>query len=311
MKAVLGIDVSSINLDSCILTNGKSYFKQFKNDNSGCKKLISWAKRHKATVGAVEASGGYERKISQLMRINDFDSHILNPLQVRNFAKGFGKKAKTDKIDAEMIAKFADIVPLEEKTKVTMTQYEMKQLVNRRFVLKKMQTGEKNRLRFAEGFVLENLKASIDFMEKQIKDIEKKLKELIKEDADISGKIKVLTIQKGIADTTATALVSLLPELGFIDKKKITSLVGLAPFARDSGKLKGKRFIYGGREYARKSLYMPAWVAVQYDPKINALYERLRSKGKKPKVAIVAVMRKLLIIANARIQKHIKNEKMY
>lgn len=311
MKVILGIDVSSDHLDSCILCDGKSRYKQFQNDTDGCKDLLTWANRHKVDTGVVEATGGYEKKISLLMLSKGIDSYVVNPLQVRNFAKGYGNKAKTDKIDAEMIARFASVVPLQKTAQVSMTQYKIKQLVTRRFELKKMIVAEKGRTKLADDIILQSINDSIAFMENQIKELDKQLDLLSRKEKDVSDKVQVLCMQKGIAKVTAITLIGLLPEIGLIDNKKIAALAGLAPYARDSGKLKGKRFISGGRENARKALYMPAWVACMHDPKIKAFYERLKERGKKPKVAIVAVMRKLLIIANSRVRNYIKNEKIY
>ena len=309
MEAILGVDVSSQSLDACVLNGEKTFAKAFPYTDKGCKSLVSWAKRYKAHRGVTEATGGYEAKICHLMIAEGLSVQIVNPAQVRHFAKGFGSKAKTDRIDAEMIARFAKIVPLPKPIKTSPVQLQIKQLVIRRLELKKILTAEKNRLRIADGIILKSLQASIAFIGSQVENLEKELEKLYQTDRELARKVAVLTKQKGIGMTTALALVGLVPELGHIDRKKITALLGLAPYAKDSGKFKGKRFISGGRAEARHSLYMPAWVATMFDPEIKAFYQKLIGKGKKPKVAITAVMRKLLVRLNATLRNFMQSEK--
>ena len=307
MKAILGVDVSSTSLDACVLKEDREYDKSFDYDKAGCRKLIRWAKKHQVTRAAVEATGGYEQRIGKLMTLEGMNVHVVNPAQVRHFARGIGKIAKTDRIDARVIARFAQVVDLPEPMKVSKAQMELKKLILRRNDLKKMVQAERNRTRFAEGDVMENIQTTIDFLTLQLQKIELKINSLRLSNPEISTKAEVICSQKGVGIMTAMTLVGLLPELGCLDRRKITALVGLAPYSRESGKFKGKRFIYGGRAAVRHALYMPAWVATQHDNDFTTFYNRLRKNGKKPKVAITATMRKLLVRINATMRNHMKD----
>ena len=184
-------------------------------------------------------------------------------------------------------------------------QIEFKQLVMRRIELKKNLQAEKCRMRLSTGSVLQSHENLIAALDAEVERIDRLINDLEAQQPEIAEKIQVLSQQKGVGRASAQALLALVPELGRIDRRKIASLVGLAPIANESGKMKGKRFISGGRSEARRCLYMPAWVATQYDPEIGAFYQRLIANGKKPKVAITAVMRKLLVRLNARMRIHL------
>jgi transposase len=281
-------------------------FKTVAYTPEGCKKLLAWAVRHKVTRCAMEATGGYELAIAQRVMQVGIKLYIANPNRIRHFAKGDGILAKTDKIDAFVIAEFARKSNLPAAFEASPMQIEFKQLVMRRIELKKNLQAEKCRMRLSSGSVLQSHGNLIAALDAEVERIDRLLNDLEAQQPEIAEKIQILSQQKGVGKASAQALVALIPELGRIDRRKIASLVGLAPIANESGKMKGKRFISGGRSEARRCLYMPAWVATQHDPEIGAFYQRLIANGKKPKVAITAVMRKLLVRLNARMRNHLR-----
>lgn len=310
MKAILGVDVSSKSLDACILKEKRNHARSFTYTEKGCLNLIRWAKKHDAGKAAVEATGGYEQEIAYFMSKHGLSVHVVNPAQVRNFARGTGNVAKTDRIDARVIAHFAQVVDLPEPITISDAQMDLKHLILRRKALDKMITAEKNRTRFAQNHVMTSIKKTIEFLSLQMQAIEVEINSIRVNNPDISAKFDVLCRQKGVAFVTAMSLIGLLPELGQLNKRQITALVGLAPYSRESGKFKGKRFISGGREHARQALYMPAWVAFQHDTDFKNLYDRMLEKGKPKKVISTALMRKLLVRLNAMMRIHLnQNEK--
>lgn len=305
MATILGIDVSSETLDACALTEeGMRHPKAFIYSPEGCRSLIKWAQKHQTQLVVMEATGGYEQRAALALTEANIPVKIINPSQIRNFARGIGKIAKTDQIDAYVIARFAQVVPLLGTLRVSREEILLKRLVQRRVVLMEMLSAEKNRKALADDTILESITAIITVIQNEVKRIENAMDEVRKEDPVITRKCEVLTQQKGIGSLTALSLIALMPELGQINRKQAAALAGLAPIARDSGKMKGKRFISGGRFDARRALYMPAWVSVQRDPEMRDSYERLVGKGKLKKVAIVAIMRKLLIRSNALLNRY-------
>lgn len=307
MEVILGIDVSSRTLDVCLQSPElvKPMAKTYAYTPEGCKKLLSWATRYKVSRCAMEATGGYELRIAQLILQTGIKLYIVNPNRIRHFAKGEGILAKTDKIDAFVIAEFARKSNLPAAFEASPEQIELKQLIGRRIELKNSLQVEKCRMRLATGAILqshENLVAAIDM---EVEQIDHLIDALEIQNPDIAQKTRILCQQKGVGKATAHALVALVPELGRIDRRKIASLIGLAPVANESGKMKGKRFITGGRYEARRCLYMPAWVATHHDAEFTAFYQRLIGNGKPPKVAIIAVMRKLLVRLNAMMRIHL------
>ena len=305
MATILGIDVSSERLDACALTeDGARHSKAFVYSPEGCRSLIKWAQKHQIQLVVMEATGGYEQRAALALTEADIPVKIINPSQIRNFARGIGKIAKTDQIDAYVIARFAQVVPLPETFRVSREEILLKRLVQRRVVLMEMLLAEKNRKKLADDAIMESITAIIAVLQNEVKRIESAMEEIRKEDPVITRKCEVLTKQKGIGSLTALSLLALMPELGQINRQQAAALAGLAPIARDSGKMKGKRFISGGRFDVRRALYMPAWVSVQYDPEMRDCYERLVGNGKLKKVAIVAVMRKLLTRSNALLNRN-------
>jgi transposase len=307
MEVILGVDVSSRTLDTCLQspTHVKPMFKTYAYTPEGCKKLLAWATRHKVTRCAMEATGGYELRIAQLILQAGIKLYVANPNRIRHFAKGDGILAKTDKIDAFVIAEFARKSNLPAAFEASPVQIEFKQLIYRRIELKKNLQVEKCRMRLATGAILQSHENLIAAINTEVEQIDRLIDALATQNPEITQKTRIYCQQKGIGKATAYTLVALVPELGRIDRRKISSLVGLAPIANESGKLKGKRFISGGRFEARRCLYMPAWVATRCDPEFAAFYQRLIANGKPPKVAITAVMRKLLVRLNALMRNYL------
>lgn len=307
-EIILAIDVSSTQLEAHI-SDGQSILlrKAFNNNKSGCSQLFKIAQNHNVTRCVLEATGGYEQAIAEYFYGSGITVNILNPARVRRYAQGIGILAKTDKIDAYVIERYAREVKPKANFEATKSQLMLKRLIYRRSSLKSTIVAEKNRKRIAEKQIVKSINRVINFLEKEVKLIEKSIDQLLQQDIGLQEKVDVLTKQKGIAKITACSLIGLMPELGYLDKQQVASLAGLAPFSRDSGKMKGKRFIQAGRFLVRKSLYMPAWVAVMYDQKFKQIYNRLTGRGKPPKVAIVAVMRKMIIEANKNLKFYYKN----
>ncbi len=302
-EIILSIDVSSKDLECCFFMS-QIIRTNFENTQKGCKMLLKTAQKYSVSKCALEATGGYEQRIIDTFSNSNIKVQVLNPARVRSYAKGIGLLAKTDKIDAELIGKYARQVKDITSFEISKSERVLKKLVKRRSTLKELIVKEKNRKRLASDEIKNSINRMIKFLNSEFKRIENKIEKLVKEDRKLTEKVDVITKQKGIGFTTAYNLIGLLPELGHIGRNQITALAGLAPYSKDSGRMKGKRFIQGGRFFARKSLYMPAWVAVKYDFKISEFYNSLIKKGKVKKVAIVAVMRKLLIRTNAKLRNH-------
>lgn len=301
-KIYIGIDVSKANLDLFILPNKK--YMQFTNDASGIQKLINKVQLFSDALIVMESTGGYENPVSQELSKANLKTSIINPRQIRDFAKALGRLAKTDKVDAEVIALFAS--KIEPQPNVVYNEKQQKMVANnsRRRQLIDMIIAEKNRLDKATPEQAESIQRILDVLEKELTLIEEAQKQILKHDDSLSEKKKILSSIKGVGDVTATAMLCELPELGTLSSKQIAALSGLAPFNRDSGTLKGKRTIWGGRASVRTALYMPTLVAIKHNPQIQAFYQRLCQAGKAKMTAVIACMRKLLIIMNAMVKKN-------
>jgi transposase len=305
-RIVCGIDVSSDKLDACILfaddSGKKPLERSFGNSRKGVSGLIVWLRGNRVELVVMEASGGYERFCQRVLREAGIKGYAVNPVRIRDFARGLGKIVKTDKIDAQVIARYGQVVELAELPKPSQVELELQELIKRRQELQDMMVAEKNRLRLSEGEKEKSLRRVIKILEKELERIEKRIEELSRTDKGFLHRIEVLRKQKGIGFITAVSMLSCLPELGKVDRKQIGALAGVSPFNRESGKWKGKSFITGGRRLIRKILYMPALVATRFNQKLRRFYLRLLALGKPKKVALVAVMRKLLVISNAMLK---------
>lgn len=297
----IGIDVSKGTLDIVCAPSNEAM--TVPNDEAGCEYLASLLKRLAPTLIVMEASGGFENLLAGILAAEQLPVVVVNARQVRDFAKATGTLAKTDRVDAKTIARFAEAVkpeprPLkDEDTKALMA------LISRRRQIVDMLTAEKNRLLMSHRAVKEDIKETIHWLQSRLRELDASLSEAIASNTVWDGKAQILTSCKGVGPVLSRTVLCSLPELGTLDRRKISSLTGVCPFNRDSGKMRGKRTIFGGRADVRAVLYMATLAAIRSNPVIKTFYERLTGAGKLRKVAIVACMRKLLTILNAMLRK--------
>lgn len=297
----VGIDVCKKFLDANVENEPKS--TRFENNPEGIAQFIEDMQKVQPKLIAMEATGGYERRAAKALTDAGFSVAIVNPTRVRRFAEAIGVLAKTDKIDAKMIAKYASIANPEPNYQQDPIQEQLAACTERRRQLVLQLTAEKNRLSSAPDCIVDDVQEHIDFLSHKITEIEKKIQTLIKQQPELQKKVEIIEGVIGVGPVTATTMVAELPELGKVNRQKISALVGVAPFNKDSGAKKGKRRIFGGRGDIRKPLYMAALSASKFNPVIRPFYQSLIKKGKPEKVALTACMRKLLVIINALVRK--------
>lgn len=306
-QTFVGIDVSKNNLDVHVLPEDKQY--SFPYEPNKVKALVRTLKKHNPLLIVIEATGGYEINVALKLSDAKLPLAVVNPRQVRDYARAIGRLAKTDAIDAYVIARFAQDIRPEARKQLTFDQLQLKELVSRRQQLISMRTAEKNRLsRAFSKQVINGIKKIISTLDTQIKAIDAQMNNEIKNNPIWRRKVELITSVPGIGDKTAYTLLFSLPELGKLNRKEIAALVGVAPMNRDSGMMRGKRSITGGRAIVRKALHMPTLsAATRWNKKLNTFYSRLMANGKKHSVALTACMRKLLIILNSLL----KNNQTY
>jgi transposase len=296
----IGIDVSKKQLDIAISSNGE--FHQISNQSEPIITFLPKLKSLSSVQVIVEATGGLERLlVSELQKAN-IDVAVLNPKRIRDFAKATGRLAKTDKLDAKILALYGEVIKPEPQAAKDEKRQLLAEYQSRLEQCTQMLTMEKNRFHTAGKAVKKEIQRHIAYMEKHVVLLEKEIGKIILTEPELVEIQAILISAKGIGQKVALALMAHLPELGRLPSKKIAALVGIAPLNRDSGTLRGKRCIWGGRAQIRSVLYMGTLVACKYNPIIKAFYERLIAKGKAKKVAIVACMRKFLGILNAMIK---------
>lgn len=294
----IGIDVSQERLD--VHVRPSDLRRQVDNSEAGCSKLTALLKPLNPTNIVLEGTGGYEKLAALHLSQNGLPVAVVNPRQVRDFAKALGLLAKTDRIDAEVLARFAEAVKPEPRFIPDQQRMELKELTARRRQLIVMLNAENNRLSHTLTAAPRiSIQSVIKELEIQLKQLDDQIGRMIESSPIWRAQDNLLQSVKGVGPATASALIAALPELGRLNRRQIASLVGVAPFNMDSGKLRGKRRIRGGRPDVRKSLYMAALVACRWNPTIKAFHERLSAQGKRKKVVIVACMRKTLITLNA------------
>ena len=299
-KQWVGIDVCQKYLDVYIRPQEELF--QVTNDEVGITRLVEILKNIQPELIVLEATGGMEIDVAVKLTKAELAVAVINPRQARDFAKATGTLAKTDAIDAKLLAHFADAIRPEVRPISDESARQLEDLVARRRQISDMITAEKNRRRGKTNSVQVDIDEHIEWLEKRLKEIESQIKEAIAINQDWQEKLKLLTSVPGVGEVVAVTLISSLPELGTLSHKSISHLVGVAPLNRDSGKFRGKRKIWGGRAKIRCVLYMAALVAIRFNPPIKAFYERLIQKGKLKKVAITACMHKLLIFLNAMMR---------
>jgi transposase len=296
----LGIDVSKENLDLAI--NPKKQIRRFHNTAIGIGKIVDYIAETGPVLVVMEATGGFEIPVAAALGEAGIPTAIVNPRQVRDFARSTGKLAKTDAIDAQILADFAATVHPEPRPLADLQAQELKDILARRRQLNEMITAEKNRVLRASGALRDHIRAHIAWMEKEMLDMDSALRHFIEDSPMWREKDNLLQSVPGIGPVLSSTLVAELPELGRLNRKQIAALVGVAPFNRDSGKMRGKRSVWGGRASVRAALYMGALVATRCNPVIKAFYTRLIAAGKAKKAAITACMRKLITILNTMVK---------
>jgi transposase len=296
----VGIDVGKYYVDVALGPDGRVH--QFKNDDGGIEGLLELLSGHRIGLVVLEASGGYQRQILASLLGKKVPAVAVNPRQARDFAKAIGKLEKTDKVDARMLALFAERVrpPVRQLPDETLQQ--VADWLARRRQLVEMLTAEKNRRHQAKGGIRRNIESHIKWLNQQLRDTEKDLSDTMSGCPSWDAVVEVLDAQRGIGRLSAITLMAVIPELGTLDRKKIAKLVGLAPLSRDSGIHRGRRAIWGGRAAARSCLYMPTLVAIRHNPAIRSFYARLLAAGKPKMLAVTASMRKFLTILNAIVR---------
>jgi transposase len=302
---VVGVDVAKGTLD--FFSTEEEQPVSIKNTQDQIvSKLIARIKHPQSTIVVMEATGGYESLLVTLLHRHKIALAVVNPRRVRDFAKGIGRDAKTDPIDAGVLAFYGQVVRPEAQMAKSDEEKKLKNLVERRRQLLGLIGQENNRLQQTtdkeiRGYIQE----SLETLKKQVKTIDQRLAKCVKNDTVNARKIEILDSVKGLGPVSISTFLAELPELGKLNREQIAKLVGVAPMNRDSGQVSGRRKTFGGRSYVRRVLYMATLVATRFNPKIKAFYQRLLAQGKPKKVALTAAMRKLLTILNTLIKQDV------
>ena len=293
----VGIDVSKAQLDVAVRPTGQRWVVSY--DQTGIEGLIPQIVDLEPALVLLEATGGLELP---LVAAAALPVVVVNPRQVRDFAKATGTLAKTDTLDAGVLAHFADAVRPEVRPLKDAETQVLNSLTARRHQVMTMLVSEKNRLGTAIGAVSPRIEAHIAWLEQELSDLDKGLRQTLRRSPVWREKDDLLRTVPGVGEQISLTLLANLPELGTLNRRQIAALVGVAPYNRDSGTLRGKRAVWGGRSRVRAALYMGALVASRHNPAIRDFYQRLLAAGKPKKVALVASMRKLLVILNAMLK---------
>lgn len=296
----IGVDVSKDSLDVAVGPSGESM--RFANSEDGIALLADFIKPLAPTLVLFEATGGWEMNAVRHLAAKRLPLVVINPRQVRDFAKATGQLAKTDAIDARILARFGEAVRPEVRPLKPLELQKLEALNNRRRQIVEMITIERNRLVTAPEWIRPDIEELIAILRKRLEAINRDLNQLIRKSPLWREKDKILQSVPGVGPVMAMTLLADLPELGALNRKQIAALVGVAPLNCDSGMYQGKRKIWGGRAAIRSVLYMCTLTAIRCNPVIREFYQRLRCAGKLPKVAITACMRKILVILNAMMR---------
>jgi transposase len=300
-KDTIGVDISKDHLDAHRLADGAS--RRFANDKSGHKALLRWSAEKPLERVVFEPTGPYHRAFERALGQAGVPFAKVNPRQARRFAEATGKLAKTDRLDAAMLARMGALLQLPVRPPRSEIILELKELHLAREALVKDRTAAKNRGKVLVLALLKRHNAQrLDQIERQIAAVEAAMRAIVDADADLCARFDILTSIPGVSAITAFALLVEMPELGTLEAGEAASLAGLAPIARQSGRWTGRSFIRGGRAGLRQALYMPALVAMRFNPDLKAKYRQLVAAGKPAKVAIAAIMRKLIVLANALLK---------
>jgi transposase len=305
-RAGVGIDVSKDWLDVAITETAAPW--RVRNSAEGLSQLVAQLGALDVHRIVLEASGGYEAAALERLHAAGLRVVLVQPLRARHFARALGQYAKTDAIDAHVLARMAllavDDAPLWGP--VAEQVADLKALVDRRQQLLVLRDGEKKRLRFARAVGRADLERSVSDLTTQVADLERRIDALVASSPRLAAEVELLESVRGVGRVSAATLRVVIPELGTLTRQQVAALVGVAPMNRDSGGKSGRRYIRGGRDVARQALYMAARAAARWNTVIQARYAYLVAKGKKPKVALVACMRKLLIHLNSLMRSHLQ-----
>jgi len=300
IKDTIGVDISKDYLDAHRMCDGSS--RCFPNDKAGHKAFVNWSGKAGCRI-VYEPTGPYHRAFERRLAEAGFPLVKVNPRQARRFAEATGKLAKTDRLDAAMLARMGALLDLEARPVRGPLLNDLKDLHMAREALVKNRTAAKNRSKTLSLPILRRHNTQqLRQIERQMSAIETEIMALVKADPDLAGRFDILVSIPGVSAITAFALIVEMPELGTLGNGQAASLAGLAPVARQSGQWAGRAFIRGGRANIRQALYMPALVAMRFNPHLRAKYDQLKTAGKASKVAITAIMRKLVVLANALIR---------
>ena len=296
-----GVDVSKARMDVAVRPADDGW--TVSNDDAGIRQLVSRLKTLKPAMVVLEATGGLELPLVAALAVDELPVVVVNPRQVRDFARATGKLAKTDTLDAMVLAHFGEAVrPAVRPLRDAETQA-LSSLTTRRHQLVTMLVSEKNRLSSAITVaVRSSIEAHIEWLQSELDDLDRDLRQTLRQSPVWREKDNLLRSVPGVGPQVSLTLLAYLPELGTLNRKQIAALVGVAPFNRDSGSLRGRRAVWGGRSRVRAVLYMGALVAARYNPVIRNFYQRLLAAGKPKKLALTACMRKLLVILNSMLK---------
>lgn len=301
-QTYIGIDIAKDTIEVAEHESQQNW--SFANDESGINKLIKMMKKLGPKLIVMEATGGYEAGTAAELHSQGYPVAVVNPRYIRDFARSAGILAKTDILDARVIARYAAVMqpvpralPAEETRRLGVIMMRRRQVIA-------MRTAEKNRLHQADPAIKERISVHIAWLEQELDDINKELKQMIETNPEWKEKNDIIQSVPGVGQNLAITILSDFPELGQLNRKQAAALAGVAPFNRDSGLMKGKRSIWGGRGVVRSAFYMCIVSAIRFNPQIKSFYQRLVTAGKLRKVAMVACMRKLLCILNVMLKNH-------
>jgi transposase len=302
-QVFIGVDVSKDSLDTAAYPTRQRW--QFSNTEAGISQLVMEFIKLSPVLVVLESTGGYETPLAYALQKAGITCAVVNPREVRDFAKATKKLAKTDSLDAQVLAHFAAVIHPQPRPLSEEKARELEMLLGRRRQVVEMLTAEKNRLHHACGQVREDILLHIQFLEKRLNSCDSNLEGSIEKSPVQREKYSLLQSVPGVGPHLAKTLLIGLPELGLLTRWQIAALVGVAPLNHDSGSKRGTRHIWGGRHDVRSALYMATLVASRFNPLIKQFYARLCQAGKPKKVALVACMRKLLVILNAMLKHHV------
>ena len=300
MGACVGVDVAKAHLDWVLGSRGE--VERCPNTPAGVRRLVKRLGRLDFARVVLESTGQYERALLEALEDQGIPVIRVNPVRARRFAEGMGVLAKNDALDARILALFGEKADLAERPRKSPRERLLGDLASRRRQLISMITAEKNRLEHAQGFAAKDIRSHVRLLEKRVDRLDAEIDRVVAEDEKQRGDFERLQSVPGVGPKVARALLVDLPELGRLDRRRIASLAGLAPYARDSGQKRGSRSIHGGRAAPRTALYLAAMVGSRWNPELATMKARLQEAGKPPKVILIACARKLLTILNAIVR---------